>query len=635
MRNSSNSKLIILSFLVVLCLFAFYRVTKHYSNQDIKPIIKDSINVADESVETDNTEVNLGDYMVGCATKDYSSCNAQCNIPGAYTACEACKSSVSACLTCPNDAFLRDKRCWKSETCEISVTSYSSHVSPGGRINVNIKYNGTGCSGKMVSVSAGGNCSGGGSISMSSSSGSGSVSLTAGGRCSDASFTVTGPGLSKSLKVAIVDQWKASGDLILSSSLPSDASQADQAGQDYYGNCSQNTNGTYTCTNVYSRACNGAISEVPACYADASLLSIATSAKWIRPSEIDNIHRVKVSSVTKESDCKVEKVPEYCNPSNKVCSKEEIKANSCEGNLNISPYEDGLSCTGKPFYTINCRNTPTVRFDNGDDDKSGEIIGLYPGQGFKYGITITMERSCTATFNKDNWKNPYDVISKKITQAKSDLTKASSSEKIAIESKIKWLENIQNDLKNAVTTYNNYNPSTSYNESGKIVIEYKTSKEKSKHDEVTFETKILQEGSGKRSNNSEVNLGISGITNPHNYTWSNTDNPRKVKLSLPKAYIDEKTGKVETAGLDGGNKLYLDYDTIPGTYAMTITLSGIGCNSDIINDKCSVKVDDLEIIYRPIDVSNPFINNKWTPGTNWVNSQFDFRNIIHSDIWSK
>ena len=45
--------------------------------------------------------------------------------------------------------------------------------------------------------------------------------------------------------------------------------------------------------------------------------------------------------------------------------------------------------------------------------------------------------------------------------------------------------------------------------------------------------------------------------------------------------------------------------------------------------------DLQEIKYRPIDINNPFINDSWEKGENWVNSQYDYTGIIDKDIWNK
>ena len=42
----------------------------------------------------------------------------------------------------------------------------------------------------------------------------------------------------------------------------------------------------------------------------------------------------------------------------------------------------------------------------------------------------------------------------------------------------------------------------------------------------------------------------------------------------------------------------------------------------------------MDIRYRSIDVSNPFINDKWQKGKNWVNDKYDFTQAIHANTWN-
>ena len=207
-----------------------------------------------------------------------------------------------------------------------------------------------------------------------------------------------------------------------------------------------------------------------------------------------------------------------------------------------------------------------------------------------------------------------------------------SIDKEAAESVIYGEKINQENLNNMKTAYNNFDPTTTYNdnESGDISLNYQINA-KPANSNANFVLNVINEGKGQYYGKS------SDPNNPTNYTWSNKNNPRIVKLTLPKVYFDKETGKtppVTKNVIDGGNKLYIDYNTDPGTYNINVKVSGVGCSS-INNDKCSITVKENEILYRPIDLSNPFINNKWTPGSNWVNNKFDFRNIIHSDIWSK
>ncbi len=67
---------------------------------------------------------------------------------------------------------------------------------------------------------------------------------------------------------------------------------------------------------------------------------------------------------------------------------------------------------------------------------------------------------------------------------------------------------------------------------------------------------------------------------------------------------------------------------------MIIKVSGLASNdSKVNNDKCTFRVVNIPLTYRPIDVSNPFINDSWEKGVNWVNKLYDFTRVIHADTW--
>ena len=63
-----------------------------------------------------------------------------------------------------------------------------------------------------------------------------------------------------------------------------------------------------------------------------------------------------------------------------------------------------------------------------------------------------------------------------------------------------------------------------------------------------------------------------------------------------------------------GNKIYIGYNTDAtkenSSYPISITVTGFGSNS-IYNNKCDLIVYRTSFTYRPIEVTNPFINSEW------------------------
>ena len=149
-----------------------------------------------------------------------------------------------------------------------------------------------------------------------------------------------------------------------------------------------------------------------------------------------------------------------------------------------------------------------------------------------------------------------------------------------------------------------------------------------------FITHVISKGIGTYTSRNIIDLGIVGVSNPYNYVWTNASNPRIVKMIPQVTFIDSFTGEESNSGLDGGNKIYIDYNTNVGEYDLYIKSLGIaGPNNTITNDKCKINVNNVKLTYRPIDITNPFINDSWKKGVNWINDDFDFTSTIKKNTW--
>ena len=398
--------------------------------------------------------------------------------------------------------------------------------------------------------------------------------------------------------------------------------------------CYKNATGELKWTNdsKFGTKTNKTKSECKNCYGNSRMYSLATKVAWL--SEASNAYPEYISSIKSESACKKETAPKACVPVNTgdPKNKKTLNTKSCEDTIE-NMTTDGMSCKGNPYYTISCTNKTSTNFDLGDDGIITSTNNLLVGQGFKYGITAKVVRTCDGKFDGELWQKAYEYVSNVIKKAKKEKDKASKSELKKIESLIIENQNKQKKLKELVTAYNNYDLNKGTSITSKINLSYKVN---GKTQTLTTEliSTDIQKGVGKKKDKGEVNLNVKGLTNPHNYSWTNESKPTIVKLIPPKKYMDNN-GKIASSGIDAGNKIYVDYYTEPKTYPLNIKANGIGGNIVIENNKCNIKVVDQEIIYRPIDISNPFISKDWIPGINWINDLFDFKNIIRSDIWSK
>ena len=357
-------------------------------------------------------------------------------------------------------------------------------------------------------------------------------------------------------------------------------------------------------------------------------------------------------------------VAERCQYSSTGLKKAEENTNSCEEAKEIS-ISEGEKCSdsdpSKSFYTIKCDRTAKTNFDYGDDNDTSTVREIYKGQGFKFGITVESSIECRGEFSGSKWINVYNLLKGKLDAVDPNLINYCNNydykgwdnyinnvlkpKKESAKSELYKLWRIIEELKEIVDNYNKYEPNVEYNEEATLDFTYKVGGKvvrlsTQSPNQSIFERSIVSEGKYVSSYENVVNLGVKGVTNPKNYLRSSKSNPRIVKLTPKNVYINTNTTNIQTDAknaISGGNKIYIDYatDTPQTITPINITVTGLaGNNSTINNNQCTLKVRDMEIIYRPIDVSNPFINNTWTPGKNWVNSQFDFRNIIHSNIWS-
>lgn len=361
------------------------------------------------------------------------------------------------------------------------------------------------------------------------------------------------------------------------------------------------------------------------CYANNKIISLATGTpKWGYSNEKTSGF-VFVPGINKESECVAYEKPKLCEPKPINATPVNKETNVCEEIVSISQ-KDGMSCEGNSFYNIDCATETDTKFVS--DEYATDFL---TGQGIKLGVYVRTIRNCKATFNETNWETAYNRTKTIIAQANADLKRSlTANEERDVKSKIEEMKTLQNTLMGFVTAYNNYQPNNLANdEATSFTMNYKVD-----HDDATitktFDADVVSSGKGEYCNDKEVNLKdveSSIEKNPHNYSWSNVSNPRIVKLIPPKTYIEKMTGTEGSAGLDGGNKIYIDYYTSPGVYTMNINVETNG--NTITNNKCTITVKESDLLYRPIDVNNPFIGAGWTPGENWLNSNFDFRNIIH------
>jgi len=351
---------------------------------------------------------------------------------------------------------------------------------------------------------------------------------------------------------------------------------------------------------------------------------------------------------------------------NNILSEDKMgEVNSCDGSYSTN-LNTGRTCAmevGGSYYNISC-NPENIKV-NFKPDSFGT---LYSGQGFSYDVEIVSERTCKGIFYADKWNDSYDKViyglnyyQSRINSGKYKGTELDNYKKNYNEYKNKLV-----DLVNMVKTYNEYmnevlneytmNP----NIQAKLYqIERKNGsviKEKV-IDTLKFDSiNIIDKGLGvvKKTKTNKLNVtnnvlnkyGISiSISNPSDFTYSNSGSPKKGVISLSKSYINRHTGEVSNKNysgnsewIDAGNKYYtslhLDEDY---TYNIRVTISELGAlkNLTVANNHCEFSVDNRNnLLYRHIDLSDPFVHNSnHIIGKNWSNIQYNFTGVIKTNVW--
>ena len=435
---------------------------------------------------------------------------------------------------------------------------------------------------------------------------------------------------------------------------------------------------------AWNRCCASAIppNNYGYCYGDEPYIGIASKTKWVYSNKdaqtSEYPYKYPHSMVDNEDEChKME--ARSCTTTSPQKETKNLEANACEAGVRMELSKYDIDCSGDGnFYSFSCDQKIYTDFDYGADGSQQTNTNLYFGQGIGYNIKVTTKVSCTATFYPDVWRASYNRVLDKMKKVWSrvsgptsvsaysvymqnnsdnfekfinNLKTADGSDwdKAAKEvaSEIYGLYNLARDIESKVDIYNNYQLKEKYNETATLKMDYVKSKNNDNIINFVRESEKSSD-SGKQITHNH-SLGISWIKNPSNYKWDLT---RETILVPEKVYFDKNNGEVvfndSGSVVDGGNKIYVDYD-IPkdSKITMHILVSGLGGQdanvpeeehktSSVKNEKCIISEKDIELSYRQIDVKNPFINTNWPKGENWYNeiAKYDFTKTIHANTWS-
>ena len=580
-------------------------------------------------------------------------------------------------------------------TCSANTTFDDKKTSPGDPANFYVVYRD--CIGRLSITGTGGTTSGSSNINGSGAMPASIVTNTPCTKMSvDVTLSNDGASLSAGkVEVEVVDEWRT---ICTDCSIQEDLDNkfyADKNAADSYGSGKEalsDSNGNYYhYDEVKSRSCNKPkpIKTYDYCCVDNELPGLSQTVFSVTRARSQNcnyyagIKGKPIAAYTlllaspdgnfNMSKCQAPPpIPGTCKPSPIIVDNNQQKnATTCETTMTLST-SDGEQCTNndnnsnKSFYRIKCNTDVKTKFEYADDDDTNSSRSLLRGQGFDYGIYVDSKVTCEYTFYDDVWLNVYNNFIQKIKLIDDNLELyARNNDSTGWENYIRnnWknklkdtnvrtlyeLWNIIERLKEIVEYYNKYTPNNNYNESANIKMETKENGTPVNIEE-NFDMTVLSQGVFSEHDVVVKNLGIKNLKNPKNYILTHGNNPRKIKLTPKKKCVDTYDGKIlspneETAeckekSLDGGNKIYTSLNTDAGTYGMSLVVKGLGAvqseRSSIVitNSECDVDVAKVDIKYRSIDVGNPFINDKWERGENWVNDKYDFTKAIHANTWN-
>ena len=476
------------------------------------------------------------------------------------------------------------------------------------------------------------------------------------------------------------DDWNESSGYWKESGRVSFSNHYSTEGCNFYSEYESDIYGNKYYKKWYGRCCGVSApkQDYGYCYGDQPYIGIATSVQWkLGPPSAGGAYPYIYKDITDESKCTTMSNANACKSSRVNTGKKEDKATSCEGTVSFSTNNFSTSCAdgGSSFYNIACTTQVSTTFD-ADDNLVNSGYSLYQGQGFKFNVGVSETITCNATFNPTLWSNAYEKIMNKMEKVVSrkggsDTAYRAYKENnyIKYENFIKQLQKedgedwykahkatyaeiyelytIARSIEEIVNEYNAFKVPEDTAATATLNMSYSSNKSKSNttynytlvsdKEECTPVKKVSETHNSITSNGKR---GASWLEAPSNYTQIYH---KIVNLYPQNASINKKNGEAiydntntSITVLDGGNKIYLGNGTNAQDIPISITVSGLARNgSTVTNDKCSIKVTDRSMLYRPIELKNPFINTSWQKGENWINSLYDFTGTIHANTWSQ
>ncbi len=643
---------------VVLCFFGFYLVLnlkykegRESGDFSVRVLANDSSNSSGSNSTT-----------ITCGTNEHES-NGSCVCDDGYV------SSDGGCV-CPEVDVRLESRCSGLYSSPGTPTSDGGN----GKCGVEGTYDLHGgtlskqeCSASgFGSVSSGANC---GTFTANSSS----ISGLSCSRTSTITYKVTnscGNSKSATTSVKIMKGWSSGQKVEVNN--PDNVPHPRQSAEDdsdnvAYEECTPSNGAPSVCTR-YSRGCGKARLE-PSCFEDENGFlwwdyDYKNSSKSLQQYNSQTGQYDAKKGYTKKPDIKKSE----CYTEFK-CSTQYPKSASLETTCNstgefsttdskIKPYvkKCGVkkgSEIGEEFYRIECNETMKTGF-NGPILNSDSYPNsfLYPGTAFKFNYVAKTKVSCEGKWHQKF----YEAAKKYVTNYKHEKVKIeldkigdnsvddSILQKFSDSALKEGIGEIENSYKNWKLNYFRLG-----NKEKGVIYDQQPSVTGVKKDEYRFD------------GNKELGLDLmDGYKNEVDscppeglVTHKNSENVNftyqvayTIRMQLPVLYYSgtnkNQYTTTETSGYKTLGRVFPISDIEDyanrNDYKYVVTISNLGLAHKWTNtETCGLTVKDKEIVFRAINLSDPFIqqlDSNHKIGENWKNSKFDFTNIIDKNTWS-
>ncbi len=325
-----------------------------------------------------------------------------------------------------------------------------------------------------------------------------------------------------------------------------------------------------------------------------------------------------------------------------ACSGSETFDTSTYENCQVDEYS---------YYTKRCLETNyNANLKVNDINSNANNFIISNGAGFKVDANISTDYSCEYTFLYSKFVNDYQEVLDKLNYYE----KESRDWYFNYNLKVNLDKILENYLKET-SNLNEWNSLYDIKKT-KATLKVTYDSKKTNLEDLVYtddsiehfdknKKKIIANESGDFCTvNSSSNFNLNGSNLKINTSVSCFES-WKLGLSLKEVCLNMENGQVESCNnrnneLQGGRKFYIDMQSASGILELELKNLGYDGKWNLNLKNCSFNVPNLlneKITYREIDLNDPFLEStieKKEVGYNFLNSKFDFRNIIKSDLWN-